>query len=227
MNSSSYCRFLVLTLAWQTSSWGSALSEVPKPIGVSGSLDMGWSDPSWRTDESLCGVNAAYVFLRLHNRQVDYSDLKRRLHRLHSRGDGVTLRDIDCAMQQDGLPTRVVRGDLRSVSEVPLPAVAHVVLDTPTRFAAGERGHYIVLLRFGTHDVRYIDGTTGRLRTDSIAQFFRTWSGYLLIAESTNTWLVPCGIATLGFVLCVASCWAWRRASQQNARRMWQSQSGH
>lgn len=157
------------------------------------------SAESWRTDQRLCGLNAVYVLLKMHECKVSYNELQSELPIAE---DGITLRQMHDALRKRGLPARVVRGGFDQLSQVPLPAVAHLVVDRPTQFFARGRGHFVTVVSVNLQGVQCVDGTTGRLRTMPPAEFFREWSGYLLIVEPRGERAAH--LVILVFCLCVA-----------------------
>jgi ABC-type bacteriocin/lantibiotic exporter with double-glycine peptidase domain len=144
---------------------------------------------SWRTRQ-VCGLNACYTFLKLQGCNVDYQTLKKDIP---SQKNGSKLVDLLKATHRRGLSTTLVRCNIVQLSRVPLPAIAHLEQESTSVFFPSERGHYVVLvaLRSGGQ-IEYIDGSTGRLLTMPLGKFFRDWSGYLLIADTSfdlTTWI--------------------------------------
>ncbi len=137
----------------------------------------------WRRDDRVCGVNAAYVLLKACGCDVDYAELKDELLPA-SESRQTTLSQIQDAVSNRDLRVRAIRTDLRHLDKISLPAIAHVTQERPTGFLAGERGHYITIIEVDGGQLRYVDGTSGRIKSQTEARFFRIWSGYLLVLES-------------------------------------------
>lgn len=86
-----------------------------------------------------CGVNSLYLLLRLHARDVDLSDLRRRLPRPGE--DGLSMADLQSAASSYGLD---LRGERLRREDLPL--------DRPVVALLGEGGggHFVVLRPVGT-----------------------------------------------------------------------------
>jgi ATP-binding cassette subfamily B protein len=73
-----------------------------------------------------------------------------------------------------GFVARGVRGPVESISNVPLPAIAHLVLDHTLQ-------HFVVVYAANGHEVRIMDPRDGRVHRLSTADFADRWSGVLVL----------------------------------------------
>ncbi|UYZ58727.1 peptidase domain-containing ABC transporter [Hymenobacter latericus] len=87
---------------------------------------------------------------------------------------GTNLVGMIKAANHLGFQAKGVKGTLESLSKIPLPAVAHVVL-------ANQLHHYVVVYRVTKKHVQYMDPADGQLHRVALAQFKEQWTGVLLL----------------------------------------------
>lgn len=90
---------------------------------------------------------------------------------------GTTLLGLVQAAERLGFVARGVRASSEALPQTPLPAIAHVV--TPEG-----RGHYVVVYRVRRNYLVAADPARGVVRL-SREDFFRQWTGYLLLLSPT------------------------------------------
>jgi ATP-binding cassette subfamily B protein len=124
-----------------------------------------------QTDQSDCGA-AALATLALHHRRPIGLQQMREL--AGTDRVGTNLLGLVQAAEKLGFSARGVKGPYEALSEVPLPAIAHV------RTAEG-LGHFVVLHRADQSAVVIADPGRGveKLSRD---EFCGRWTGYLLLA---------------------------------------------
>lgn len=137
--------------------------------------EKGIVDP--RTDERFqtCGVNALYVYLRLHAVAT----------RLHSVGrvtlsspNGSSMLDLKQASDRLGLASKVVHCSASELPSMATPFIARCL--SPTK---RQTGHYVVVTgRLADGSFTYIDSITGFQNVQDRDAFQATWSGYALVA---------------------------------------------
>jgi len=142
---------------------------------------------SWR-DSLRCGPNCLYAFLSLHGRPRTLDDI---LERVPIGPRGAALDDLRRAAAALGVPSRVVRSSPDRLGDWPLPAVAH--LDV-------REGHYVLVVAVTAEDVTVADMSTGEIKPVASDQFFATWSGYLLVADTERA--ARLGLWGAGFAAC-------------------------
>src|SRR6516164_2908718 len=124
-----------------------------------------------QTDGSDCGA-AALATIALHHRRPIGLQQMREL--AGTDRIGTNLLGLVRAAEKLGFSARGVKGPYEALSQVPLPAVAHV--RTPEGL-----GHFVVLHRARKDAVVVADPARGVERL-SREEFCRRWSGYLLLA---------------------------------------------
>ncbi len=89
--------------------------------------------------------------------------------------DGTTALGLVEAARAIGLSARAVRGSADQIPGVPLPAIAHCLVDR-------RRWHYVVLVRWSPRSARVMDPATGRVERWSREQFVAVWTGVFVLA---------------------------------------------
>lgn len=149
--------------------------EVNPPPTVS--HNEGGPEGNWRIAEN-CGVNAAYVYLRLRGSSTKYSEVFHGIPRVKG---GTSMEDIRRFVSANGIESFVVKVTPDSLTTVSMPCIALVDPETSASYDSPEIGHFIVLLGFDDRHIRYVDGTTGAVRILRTDLFCRIWSGYLIV----------------------------------------------
>ena len=78
------------------------------------------------------------------------------------------------AATQLGFEAKGVRADLENLSQVPKPAIAHVVVQEVLH-------HYMVLLEVNSKSVKVMDPADGKIHKKSIVDFNTEWTGVLVL----------------------------------------------
>lgn len=92
---------------------------------------------------------------------------------------GTNLLCLINAANQLGFTAQGVRADEEALSEVSLPAIAHVVLNETSH-------HYIVVYAVKKRSIRCMDPATGRMKNWPKKEFMAAWSGVLLLVAPGN-----------------------------------------
>lgn len=132
----------------------------------------------WRV-ANKCAVNALYIMLRLHGREIHYEDLEARLP---VGPKGCSLQELRNGATHFGLKTRIVKLTPEDLRQCRLPIIAHFEEEKEIT------GHYVVLAVVSPSGVEFIDGTSGIISTLPTHQFALNWSGYALVAEERPLW---------------------------------------
>jgi len=132
----------------------------------------------WR-DAARCGINAAYLLLRLHSIEVAYDRLLALCP--PKPASGTTLADLHCLVAQSGLSCSASRLDLKSLTNH-VPAIVHMETDDSATPSLIGRGHFSLVFKCERDLVWLIDGTTGSVHSLPATEFRRRWSGYALSA---------------------------------------------
>jgi HlyB family type I secretion system ABC transporter len=132
-----------------------------------------WGRPACvlQRDQSDCGP-AALATLALHyGRRVNLQSLRE-----WGGNDqrGTLLKGLAFAAEKLGFSTRCVKASPEAIPHLPLPAVARMTLPDG-------RGHYVVIHKVGPNQITLADPAIG-IRRIPTAEFFTTYSGYVLLA---------------------------------------------
>lgn len=87
---------------------------------------------------------------------------------------GTNILGLVEAAEKIGFQAKGVKGALSSLEKIPLPAIAHVVLQNGLH-------HYVVIYKTGNHKVSFMDPADGKLHSTLIEDFKQLWTGVLLI----------------------------------------------
>ncbi len=93
---------------------------------------------------------------------------------------GTNVRGMIEAAEQLGFSAKGVKGEKDSLFRIPLPAIAHVIVN-------GTLHHYIVIYKVTKHAVTYMDPGAGDIIKAPMEAFLDVWTGTLiLISPSSN-----------------------------------------
>jgi len=73
-----------------------------------------------------------------------------------------------------GFQAKGVKGDFKSLSKIPKPTIAHVVID-------GKLAHYVVIYKVGKKNITVMDPGDGRMHKQSNEEFKKIWTGVLVL----------------------------------------------
>lgn len=83
------------------------------------------------------------------------------------------------AAEKLGFSAKGVKGEIEAMSEVPLPAIAHVIVKKALQ-------HYVVVYKFTKHYVEIMDPGDGLMHRKTHAEFAEEWSGVLILLSPNN-----------------------------------------
>jgi len=86
------------------------------------------------------------------------------------------------AAEKMGFSAKGVKGSAEALPEVPLPAIAHVVVKKILQ-------HYIVLYRIKDGNVEYMDPADGLMHKETMEVFAEMWSGVLILLAPGNDFI--------------------------------------
>jgi len=78
------------------------------------------------------------------------------------------------AAEKLGFSAKGVKGEVEALSEVPLPAIAHVIVKKVLQ-------HYVVIYKFTKDYVEYMDPGDGQIHRQSHDEFREMWTGVLIL----------------------------------------------
>lgn len=87
---------------------------------------------------------------------------------------GTNVLGLIEAAEKLGFQAKGAKGNIESLSKIPLPAIAHVVLKSGLH-------HYVVLYKVTPKHVFYMDPGDGQIHKKAIAEFQEMWSGVLVL----------------------------------------------
>lgn len=154
--------------------------------------DLVWRDPKH------CGINSAYVLLRLKGIDVTYSYV---IDELGPAGNGTKITKLRDFLNEFNLGLDVVRMKPDGLRNLQLPVVVFMEPDPSQTDAVG---HFNVLVSVDDSKVHFIDGTTGAVWDQDWAVFRKRWSGILLTAEKRSH------VPYIAFFLFGAAFFVWR-----------------
>lgn len=95
---------------------------------------------------------------------------------------GTNVLGMVQAAERLGFSAKGVRGNQESLSKIPLPAIAHVVVERNKM----QLHHYVVIYKYHDNSVTYMDPGDGVMHTDSVEEFMKIWSGVLILMMPNN-----------------------------------------
>ncbi len=88
--------------------------------------------------------------------------------------DGTNILGILEGAQKLGFDAKGVKGDVTSLYKIPIPAIAHTVID-------GRLNHFVVIYKVSQKHIRIMDPGTGKTEQISLDSFIEQWTGVLVI----------------------------------------------
>ena len=87
---------------------------------------------------------------------------------------GTNVLGIIEAAEKMGFTAKGVKGDIDALPKIPLPAIAHIVVNKQLH-------HYVVLYKVTKTKVTYMDPGKGKMVTKTIESFKEEWTGVLIL----------------------------------------------
>ncbi len=87
---------------------------------------------------------------------------------------GTNMLGMVQAAEQIGFTAKGVKGGIDALPNIPLPAIAHVVLKNGLQ-------HYVVIYSVKKQKITYMDPADGQMHTEKIETFKEKWSGALML----------------------------------------------
>lgn len=170
-------------------------------------------EKSWNIG-SHCGPNALYVLCNLSGVDVSLEEVVRQVP--IDPESGCSLADLQTAAGELGLSGEVRFVDAEALQRVPRPFILHLAA-TQSR---PETGHFVTVFDYeqGRERNRFglIDGTSGEIKYVNPENFFRSFSGYVLVPMgTTTTWpfqVLRVSVTSVALViLALAASLFWRQ----------------
>ena len=87
---------------------------------------------------------------------------------------GTNVLGMVTAAEKLGFVAKGVKGDRNSLSKIPLPTIAHVIVKNTFN-------HFLVIYKVKKDTIEYMDSADGRMHKISLNEFCETWTGYLIL----------------------------------------------
>lgn len=87
---------------------------------------------------------------------------------------GTNVTGLIEAAELLGFQAKGVKGTFESLSKIPKPTIAHVIIDEKLH-------HYVVIYKVGKKNITILDPADGRLHKKTNAEFKKIWSGVLVL----------------------------------------------
>lgn len=122
-------------------------------------------------DITDCGAACLSVISQYYNLKIPISKI-RQIAGTDTKGTNV-LGMIQAA-EELGFSAKGVKGKIDSLPKIPLPAIAHIVVNNSLH-------HFIVIYSVKNNIVKYMDPADGRIHKLSIYEFEKLWTGVLIL----------------------------------------------
>ncbi|MBO9618282.1 MAG: peptidase domain-containing ABC transporter [Niabella sp.] len=87
---------------------------------------------------------------------------------------GTNVLGLIAAAEHLGFQAKGAKGGIDSLVQIPLPAIAHIVLENGLH-------HYVVLYKVSSKSITYMDPAGGQMYTKTIEEFAKVWSGVIVL----------------------------------------------
>lgn len=94
----------------------------------------------------------------------------------HTDTRGTNVLGMIQGLNQMGFNAKGVRGNIEAIAQIPLPAIAHLVLKDQLQ-------HYVVIYKVDKQQVTVMDPGPGKIEKYSIEDFQKIWTGVLILLE--------------------------------------------
>lgn len=94
----------------------------------------------------------------------------------HTDKRGTNALGLVEGLEKMGFNAKGVKGNLDALTEIPLPAIAHVVLPNQLQ-------HYVVIYKVSKQKITIMDPAFGKTEEHSIDDFSKIWTGILILLE--------------------------------------------
>lgn len=94
----------------------------------------------------------------------------------HTDKRGTNALGLVQGLEKLGFNAKGVRGNMEALAEIPLPAIAHVIIKEQWH-------HYIVIYKVEKDKITVMDPAFGKLEIYSFADFSKIWTGVLILLE--------------------------------------------
>ena len=97
----------------------------------------------------------------------------------HTDTRGTNILGMIQGLEAMGFNAKGVKGDIEALSNIPLPAIAHIIVN-------GQLHHFVVIYKLSKGKVTVMDPAYGKLEEYSEEDFTKIWTGVLVILEKNE-----------------------------------------
>ncbi|CAI9429878.1 Lactococcin-G-processing and transport ATP-binding protein LagD [Candidatus Ornithobacterium hominis] len=97
----------------------------------------------------------------------------------HTDTRGTNVLGMIQGLEAMGFNAKGVKGDIEALSNIPLPAIAHIIVN-------GQLHHFVVIYKLSKGKVTVMDPAYGKLEEYSEEDFTKIWTGVLVILEKNE-----------------------------------------
>jgi ABC-type bacteriocin transporter len=97
----------------------------------------------------------------------------------HTDTRGTNILGMIQGLEAMGFNAKGVKGDIEALSDIPLPAIAHIIVN-------GQLHHFVVIYKLSKGKVTVMDPAYGKLEEYSKEDFAKIWTGVLVILEKNE-----------------------------------------
>ena len=97
----------------------------------------------------------------------------------HTDTRGTNVLGMIQGLEAMGFNAKGVKGDIEALSNIPLPAIAHIIVN-------GQLHHFVVIYKLSKGKVTVMDPAYGKLEEYSEEDFAKIWTGVLVILEKNE-----------------------------------------
>ena len=94
----------------------------------------------------------------------------------HTDTRGTNVLGMIQGLNELGFNAKGVKGDLEAISQIPLPAIAHIIVN-------GTMHHYIVVYKVHKGKISVMDPGPGKMVHYTLEEFSKIWTGVLILLE--------------------------------------------
>lgn len=95
---------------------------------------------------------------------------------------GTNVLGMVQATEQLGFAAKGVKGNTDSLTKIPLPAIAHIVVREALQ-------HYVVIYSVSKDKIEYMDPADGKMHKITIEEFSKTWTGVLILLVPSDSFI--------------------------------------
>lgn len=97
----------------------------------------------------------------------------------HTDTRGTNVLGMIQGLEAMGFNAKGVKGDIEALSNIPLPAIAHIIVN-------GQLHHFVVIYKLSKGKITVMDPAYGKLEEYSEEDFAKIWTGVLVILEKNE-----------------------------------------